>query len=33
MSDWTWNLIKAHDSLTEGPVWDGNALFYNECYA
>lgn len=33
MSDWTWELIKAHDSLTEGPVWDGTALFYNECFA
>ncbi|NQW17191.1 MAG: SMP-30/gluconolactonase/LRE family protein [Chloroflexi bacterium] len=33
MSEWTWELIKEHDSLTEGPVWDGSALVYNECYA
>ena len=34
MSDaWEWELIAKHDSLTEGPVWDGSALLYNECYA
>ena len=30
---WEWELIAKHDSLTEGPTWDGNALLYNECYA
>ncbi len=30
---WDWELIAKHDSLTEGPTWDGNGLLYNECYA
>ncbi len=30
---WEWELIAKHDSLTEGPAWDGNGLLYNECYA
>ena len=30
---WEWELIAKHDSLTEGPTWDGSALLYNECYA
>jgi len=33
MSDWNWTQIAKHDSLTEGPVWDGKALLYNECAA
>ena len=31
--DWKWTQIANHDTLTEGPVWDGSALLYNECYA
>lgn len=30
---WQWELIAKHDSLTEGPTWDGSGLLYNECYA
>ena len=30
---WQWELIAKHDTLTEGPTWDGSALLYNECYA
>ncbi len=30
---WEWELIAKHNSLTEGPTWDGSALLYNECYA
>ncbi len=33
MPDWTWEEIAHHDELTEGPVWDGTALLYNECAA
>ena len=29
---WEWELIARHDSLTEGPTWDGSGLLYNECY-
>ncbi len=30
---WEWELIAKHDSLTEGPTWDGSGLLYNQCYA
>lgn len=30
---WKWEKIASHESLTEGPVWDGSALLYNECAA
>ncbi len=30
---WEWELIAKHDSLTEGPAWDGSGLLYNECFA
>ncbi len=33
MSEWKWTLIANHDTLTEGPVWDGSGLLYNECAA
>ncbi|MBN4064949.1 SMP-30/gluconolactonase/LRE family protein [Dehalococcoides mccartyi] len=33
MSDWKWTQIANHDHLTEGPVWDGSGLLYNECAA
>ena len=33
MSDWKWTQIANHDTLTEGPVWDGSGLLYNECSA
>ncbi|MCZ6539997.1 MAG: SMP-30/gluconolactonase/LRE family protein [Chloroflexi bacterium] len=33
MTEWKWTLIADHDTLTEGPVWDGSGLLYNECYA
>jgi len=33
MSDWNWTQIADHESLTEGPVWDGSGLLYNECAA
>ena len=33
MSDWKWTQIAKHDTLTEGPVWDGSGLLYNECAA
>ena len=32
-NSWEWGLIAKHDSLTEGPTWDGSGLLYNECYA
>ena len=32
-NSWNWELIAKHDSLTEGPAWDGSGLIYNECYA
>ncbi len=32
-NSWEWELIAKHDSLTEGPTWDGSGLLYNECYA
>ena len=28
-----WEQIADHDSLTEGPAWDGSGLLYNECAA
>ncbi len=33
MPDWTWEEIARHEELTEGPVWDGSLLLYNECAA
>jgi gluconolactonase len=33
MSDWNWTQIANHDTLTEGPVWDGSGLLYNEVSA
>lgn len=33
MSDWKWTQIANHNTLTEGPVWDGSGLLYNECSA
>lgn len=33
MTEWEWEKIAEHDSLTEGPVWDGSGLLYNECSA
>jgi gluconolactonase len=33
MSDWKWTEIANHDTLTEGPVWDGSGLLYNEVAA
>ncbi len=32
-NEWNWEQIASHPSLTEGPVWDGSALLYNECAA
>lgn len=32
-NEWKWEQIASHPSLTEGPVWDGSALLYNECSA
>ena len=29
---WNWKIISEHKSLTEGPLWIGNGLIYNECY-
>jgi len=28
MADWTWELLAGPDTITEGPVWDGEGLFY-----
>lgn len=33
MNEWKWEQIASHEALTEGPVWDGSALLYNECSA
>ncbi|MDA1280386.1 MAG: SMP-30/gluconolactonase/LRE family protein [Chloroflexi bacterium] len=33
MPEWNWTQIAKHDSLTEGPAWDGSGLLYNECSA
>ena len=33
MSEWNWTQIANHESLTEGPAWDGSGLLYNECFA
>lgn len=33
MTEWQWEEIAKHQNLTEGPVWDGSALLYNECAA
>ena len=30
--NWNWKIISEHKSLTEGPLWIGNGLIYNECY-
>lgn len=30
--EWKWELINEHESLTEGPLWIGKGLIYNECY-
>ena len=30
MPTWKWTQIAKHDTLTEGPVWDGSGLLYNE---
>ncbi len=32
-NEWNWEQIASHENLTEGPVWDGSALLYNECAA
>jgi gluconolactonase len=31
--NWKWEQIASHANLTEGPIWDGSALLYNECAA
>lgn len=28
MAEWTWELLAGPEAITEGPVWDGGALFY-----
>jgi gluconolactonase len=33
LTEWKWTQIADHDTLTEGPVWDGSGLLYNECDA
>jgi gluconolactonase len=33
VTEWHWEEIAKHSGLTEGPVWDGSALLYNECAA
>ena len=30
--EWQWELLNEHESLTEGPLWIGKGLIYNECY-
>ncbi len=30
---WNWELIAQQDSLTEGPVWEGDSLLYSQCAA
>ena len=30
MHNWKWTQIAKHKTLTEGPVWDGSGLLYNE---
>lgn len=32
-TEWKWEQIASHPSLTEGPAWDGSGLLYNECSA
>jgi gluconolactonase len=31
--EWEFELVAKHDSLVEGPAWDGTALLYSECGA
>ena len=33
MQNWDWHKIAEHDSLTEGPAWNGSGLLYNQCAA
>lgn len=33
MTNWTFETIAERDSLTEGPVWDGEGLLYSHCAA
>ena len=32
-TDWEWELIADHGSITEGPVWDGSGLIYSQVAA
>lgn len=32
-TDWEWELIGDHGSITEGPVWDGSGLIYSQVAA
>ena len=32
-NNWNWEIIADHSSLTEGPVWTGKGLLFNECSA
>ncbi len=33
MNEWNWELIEKHESLTEGPAWNGSELLYSQCPA
>ena len=28
MTEWKWTQVVKHDSLTEGPVWDGEGVWW-----
>ena len=32
-SDWNWEIIAEHGSITEGPAWDGSGLIYSQVAA
>jgi gluconolactonase len=31
MMSWNWEMLAGPDSITEGPAWDGEALFFTAC--
>ena len=29
MAEWTWELLAGPETITEGPAWDGEGLFFS----
>ena len=33
MAEWTWDLLAGPETITEGPAWDGEGLFFSSIAA